>query len=37
VGRGPDAVEEFEIVAVAVGGEGIEGLTELGTAFRATA
>jgi hypothetical protein len=37
VGHGPDVVEEFEIVAVAVGGEGIERLTELGTAFRATA
>jgi hypothetical protein len=37
VGRGPDVLEEFEIVAVAVGGEGIERVTELGTAFRTKA
>ena len=33
VGGGPDVIEEFEIVAVAEGGEGMAGLTALGTAF----
>jgi hypothetical protein len=33
VGGGPDVIEEFEIVAVAEGGEGMTGLTTLGTAF----
>lgn len=37
IGRDPELVEEFEIVAVAEGGEGLEGLTETGTAFRALA
>jgi hypothetical protein len=35
VGHGPDVVEEFEIVAVAEGGEGMAGLTGRGTAFGA--
>lgn len=35
VGHGPDVVEEFEIVAVAEGGEGMTGLTAAGTAFHA--
>jgi hypothetical protein len=33
VGHGPDAVEEFEVVAVAEGGEGMDDLTKRGTAF----
>jgi hypothetical protein len=37
VGHGPDIIEEFEVVAVAEGGEGMAGITELGTAFRASA
>lgn len=37
IGHGPDLVEEFEIVAVAEGGEGLGGITGMGTAFRAMA
>jgi hypothetical protein len=37
IGRGPELVEEFEIVAVAEGGEGLAGITGVGTAFRALA
>jgi hypothetical protein len=37
VGHGPDVIEQHEIVAVAEGGEGMAGLTELGTSFRASA
>lgn len=37
IGRDPELVEEFEIVAVAEGGEGMEGITGTGTAFRAGA
>jgi hypothetical protein len=33
VGHGPDVVEEFEVLAVAEGGEGMDGLTKRGTAF----
>jgi hypothetical protein len=33
VGHGPNVVEEFEIVAVAEGGEGLAELTARGTAF----
>jgi hypothetical protein len=33
VGHGPDVVEEFEIIAVAEGGEGMADVTKLGTAF----
>ncbi|MBO0776469.1 MAG: hypothetical protein J2P34_09150 [Actinobacteria bacterium] len=37
IGRDPELVEEFEIVAVAEGGEGLAGITGTGTAFRALA
>jgi hypothetical protein len=37
VGHGPDIIEVFEVIAVAEGGEGMAGITELGTAFRASA
>jgi hypothetical protein len=37
VGHGPDIIEVFEVIAVAEGGEGKAGITELGTAFRASA
>lgn len=37
IGRDPELVEEFEIVAVAEGGEGLDGITGTGTAFRALA
>jgi hypothetical protein len=37
VGHGPDIIEEFEIVAVAEGGEGMAGITEIGTAFSPSA
>jgi hypothetical protein len=37
VGHGPDVIEEFEIVAVAEGGDGMAGITRLGTAFVPTA
>jgi hypothetical protein len=37
VGHGPDVIEEFEILAVAEGGEGMDGITKLGTSFRTTA
>jgi hypothetical protein len=33
VGHGPDVIEEFEIVAVAEGGEGLAGITARGSAF----
>ncbi len=34
IGQSPDAMEEFEVVAVAEGAEGMQGLTAAGTAFR---
>ena len=37
IGREPELVEEFEIIAVAEGGEGLEGITGIGTAFQALA
>jgi hypothetical protein len=33
VGHGPDVIEEFEIIAVAEGGEGMADVTKHGTAF----
>jgi hypothetical protein len=33
VGHDPDIIEEFEVIAVAEGGEGMAGITGLGTAF----
>jgi hypothetical protein len=36
VGHAPDVVEEFEVVAVAEGGEGMTGITARGTAFGST-
>jgi hypothetical protein len=37
VGHGPDLIEEFDILAVAEGGGGIDRLTTRGTALSATA
>jgi hypothetical protein len=37
VGHGPDVIEEYEIVAVAEGGEGMTGITARGTAFSPSA
>jgi hypothetical protein len=37
IGRDPESVEEFEIIAVAEGGEGLAGITGVGTAFSAIA
>jgi hypothetical protein len=37
IGAEPELVEEFEIIAVAEGGEGLDGITGVGTAFSALA
>lgn len=37
IGGDPESVEEFEIIAVAEGGEGLAGITGVGTAFSAIA
>jgi hypothetical protein len=37
IGREPELVEEFEIVAVAEGGEGLDGITGVGSAFHSMA
>jgi hypothetical protein len=37
VGHGPDIIEVFEVIAVAECSQGMAGIIDLGTAFRASA